>query len=158
MRKALSILGLMAGFVIAAQPAIAEVWGPESTYYKNIKRATGEGNFFNQGNVRAVNEIKVTDEASDGNSVYGVTRFYFRYTKCEQNYNPYAPGRDCTDDFRRDSERNTAEFKGGFRTFSHRANLAPTGGRARAETFACVQMGWPVPDGCAAPAYPSFDY
>lgn len=36
--------------------------------------------------------------------------------------------------------------------------LAPAIARVRAKTFACVQMGWPVPDGCAAAAYPDFDY
>lgn len=37
-------------------------------------------------------------------------------------------------------------------------NLAPKASRVRAETFACVQMGWPVPDGCAPAAYRTFDY
>jgi hypothetical protein len=155
-RKVLTLLVLAAGFVLLAQPAIAIGWGPESTYYKGIKRATGFGDFKNEGNTRAWNKITVTDEDDDGNAVYGVTNFYFRYTACETNYG--TGGTDCTEDFRREDRQKTEEFKNDERTFDHRMSLLPTASRARAETFACVQMGWPVPDGCASAAYPTFDY
>ncbi|MGH9037294.1 MAG: hypothetical protein ACRD0O_16165, partial [Acidimicrobiia bacterium] len=64
-RKVVALLGLAAGFVVLAQPAIAMGWGPESTYYKGIKRATGFGDFKNEGNTRALNTITVTDEDDD---------------------------------------------------------------------------------------------
>ncbi|MGH9035141.1 MAG: hypothetical protein ACRD0O_05200, partial [Acidimicrobiia bacterium] len=114
------------------------------------------GEFKNDGNTRAWNHIRVIDEHDDGNAVYGVTSFYFRYTACDPNYG--TGGVDCTDDFRREGRRKTDEFKGGKLDDKHSMNLLPTASQARAETFACVQMGWPVPDGCADAAYPTFNY
>lgn len=159
MRKALAIFGMTALLVIAAQPALGISWGPESTYYKGIKRATGEGDFRNDGNVRAHNKITVKDDAGkDGNNVYGVTEFYFLAHGCEMDFNPNGSGEKCYEDYRSAGRKKTEEISDRTRTFDHKWNLAPNGKRARAETFACVQMGWPVPDGCAAAAYPGFEY
>lgn len=49
MRKAMSIFGLTIGLVILTQPAMAIGWGKESTYYNGVRRATGWGDFRNDG-------------------------------------------------------------------------------------------------------------
>jgi hypothetical protein len=162
MRKSLSVLGLTVGLVILAQPVMAEIlereiWGPEPTYYDGIKRATGSGELRNDGKVRAVNRIQVVDDARDGNKVYGVTEFLFHQYDCERDLSKDT-GQDCREDFHSKGTRSTEEFKNDTRTYEHRMDLEPNGFRVRAKTFACVQMGWPVPDGCAAAAYPDFDY
>ena len=157
MRKAMSILALTAGLVILAQPAMAIGWGKESTYYNGIKRATGWGDFTNDGNVRALNRITVADEADDGNTVYGVTEFLYHQQGCEWDLSQ-GSGKDCTNDFHSMGTKKTSEFKNRTKTFDHKMNLTPGASRARARTFACVQMGWPVPDGCAPAAYPTFNY
>jgi hypothetical protein len=153
MRKAMSILGLTTGLVILAQPALAVGWGKESTYYNNIKRATGWGDFRNENNARALNEISINDDAhGDGNKVYGVTEFLFRQHECQ------AATTDCREDFHWKGTKTTPEIADREERFFHRKDLTPTASRVRAKTFACVQMGWPVPDGCARPVYPTFDY
>jgi hypothetical protein len=157
MRRALSILGLTTSLVVLAQPALAIGWGPESTYYHGIKRATGLGDFFNEGNVRAVNQITVTDDARDHNRVYGVTEFLFHQRSCSWDLSQDS-GKDCSDDFHSMGTRTTPEFENETKAFKHAMNLTATASRVRAKTFACVQMGWPVPDGCAPAAYPTFDY
>jgi hypothetical protein len=157
MRKSLSILGLTTGLVVLAQPAMAVGWGPESTYYNEIKRATGLGNLWNDGNVRAVNDIEVVDDAKDNNSVYGVTEFLFHQHDCERDLSQES-GSDCRNDFHRKGTKTTREIEDRRETFRHKMNLTPTGSRVRIKTFACVQLGWPVPDGCAPAAYPGFDY
>jgi hypothetical protein len=136
---------------------MAAGWGKESTYYEDVKRATGWGDFRNDGNVRALNVITVVDEADDGNNVYGVTKFFFRQHGCEADLSKES-GTDCREDFFSKGSKTTPEFKNRTKTFSHSKDLTPTASRARAETFACVQMGWPVPDNCAPAAYPTFDY
>ncbi|MGH8973956.1 MAG: hypothetical protein ACRD0C_12235 [Acidimicrobiia bacterium] len=160
MKKMLTILGLTAMMVIAAQPALAAVWGPQSTYYKGEKRATGKGDFTNDRNTYALNTITVVDDApGDGNNVYGITRYYFFYNRCDAG--PRTDD-DCYDTWNRDPRPDqTAEFHGGNslgQKFEHRKELHPLASKARVETFACVQMGWPVPDGCAPASYPSFEY
>ena len=157
MRKSLSILGLTAGLVILAQPAMAMGWGKESTYYEGIKRATGWGDFRNDGNVRAVNEISVNDDADDGNNVYGVTEFLFYQHGCERDLSNES-GWACREDFHSKATKSTPEIANREGRFFHKNDLTPNARRVRAKTFACVQMGWPVPDGCASAAYPSFDY
>lgn len=78
MRKVFTSSALLALTVALAAPAMAVSWGPNSTYYKGIKRATGSGSFTNVSNTYARNVIKVADNSNDGNRVYGVstTSFY----------------------------------------------------------------------------------
>jgi hypothetical protein len=153
MRKVLAILGLTMVLLLVAEPAMSLAWGPESTWYKGKKRATGHGDFFNDQNVRAINRMTVVDDApEDGNKVYGYTSWYFYHRKC------WAGVEECETDFHREGHSSTAEFNGGAKVFDLKKSLLPTGSKARAQTFACAQMGWPVPDGCAPAAYPTFDY
>lgn len=151
LKKMPTILGLTATLVVAAQPALAAAWGPQSTYYKGEKRATGQGDFTNDRNAFAVNRMTVVDDAPrDGNTVYGVTTYFFFYNRCDGDIRT---DDDCYDSWHRDPRPDkTDEFHGGGpggKAFKHSEELDSRASKARIETRACVQMGWPVPDGCA---------
>lgn len=151
MRRALVVLVLVFAFVFTAQPVLAVAWGPNSTYYDGSKRATGWGDFYNSLNTYAKNKMTVRDDRNDGNNVYGKTEFFFYYYKCT------ATG-SCSTDWNSSGTRSTGEWANTTKTVTVSMPLYSTGTKARGKSFACAQMGWPVPDSCAAAAYPSFDY
>ncbi len=86
------------------------------------------------------NKFKLEDLRDDGNSVYGKTTFW-----C------YRGGWLYEDD-----TKATPEIEDWTQTFHLRDQLWPDATRARAESWVCVQLGWPVPDSCSAHALATF--
>lgn len=151
MRKLLTSVALLTLTVALAAPAMAVSWGPNSTYYKGIKRATGSGSFTNVSNTYARNRMTVQDNSNDGNTVYGVSITSFYQWECNV-------AGQCGTIWTSSRRASTPEFSNATRSFTLDRTLSQTGSRARAQTFACAQMGWPVPDSCATASYPTFSY
>ncbi len=152
MRRFLVVLVLAAGMAFVARPAAAVSWGPNATYYDGTRRATGWGSFYNSGNTYARNHISVRDDRRDGNTVYGSTRFFFLVYSCN------VWGEQCTNRWKDAGRLSTPEISNTTGSWYHSKALWSSGSRVRVATQACAQMGWPVPDSCAASAIPSFSY
>jgi hypothetical protein len=136
-----SLLSVVA-LLLIAMPAAAVKWGPVVAKYNDIDRASGRGDFTNQ-NPYANNEFKLRDLYDDDNNVYGKTTFWY-----------YVGGY-----FREDETKSTPEISDLMsQTFHLRDQLWPNGTRARAESWVCVQLGWPVPDACSPHALATFRY
>jgi len=149
MRRFLAMAALTIGLLAACAPAMAVSWGPNSSYYKGVKRVTGSGNFYNVSNTYARSRMKVSDTSNDGNNVYGRTTFAFYGYRCQS---------DCQTKWWTDVALSTPGFGNTTRTYDLDRRLYGWADRARGSVFACAQMGWPVPDSCANAAYPSFAY
>lgn len=147
-RKGLVLLVLAAVTIGAAQTAMAVAWGPLSSYYNNIKRVTGWGDFYNEGFAYATNKITVRDDSNDGNTVYGRSLHQFWKWNNLQG----------TETWHGSTFMATPEFSNTTRTYYHKKGLDSQASKARVQTKACAQMGWPVPDSCTSTAYPSFNY
>lgn len=123
-------------------------WGPKVSYYDGILRVSGEGYFYNDANARAANQMTVHDRAADGNNVYGYTTFKtWKYSSITGST-----------DWQLIQAKSTSEVSNASINQTLKVNLDPNGSRARGETMVCAQMGWPVPDSCSSPSFPTFDY
>lgn len=149
MRRVLAMAALTIGLLAVCAPAMAVTWGPNSSSYNGTKRVTGSGDFYNASNTYARSKMVVQDNRNDGNNVYGRTTFNFYGYRCN-------PG--CETQWWTDIVKSTPEFANTTRTYWLDRGLYGWGDRARGKTFACAQMGWPVPDSCAAASYPTFSY
>jgi hypothetical protein len=151
MKKLLASLGLTCLVLGLSFPAMAVGWGPTSSYYKGIRRVTGYGSFYKLNNAVARDRITVRDDRNDGNAVYGRATFSFYEYHCD-----YVDR--CASQWVVSARKGTPELSNRTSTFNLDRYLSGTGSRARVSTFACAQMGWPVPDSCAPSSYPTFNY
>lgn len=138
----LAALSVLLGGMLLA-PVWAVTWGPVTAKYDGTARARGSGDFTNQ-NPYANNRFKLEDLKRDGNTVYGKTTFW--YLRGDWWY--------------QDDTKATPEIGPGPRTetFNLRDQLAPDGRGARAESWVCVQLGFPVADSCSPHALATFYY
>lgn len=150
MRRLLATTVLTIGLLGIGVPAMAVAWGPTSSSYKGTRRVTGWGDFYNAGNTYARSKMVTRDDRNDGNAVYGTTEFSFYGYRCVSG--------ECTTRWFSAGVRSTPEFSNSTRTYWLDKGLYGLGDKARGQTFACAQMGWPVPDSCAPASYPSFTY
>ena len=54
-------------------------------------------------------------------------------------------------------QHSTPDFQGGTREHNYSSGLQGASSRTRVKSFACAQMGWPVPDSCSNSPYISYD-
>ena len=160
MRVRHTLIATFIGLVVAAglsQSAVAVNWGTLVASYNNQTRATALGNFYNEGYQYATNYYNLNDPSNDGNNVYGHTDFYWygQDSSCGSDTlgHPYT----C---WFGGSRISTGEWDywNTPKVFYLRKNLQGTATMARGKTTVCVQLGWPVPDHCAASTYPTFSY
>jgi hypothetical protein len=121
-------------------------WGPlTSTYNGNtVVRASGYTNKSAQG---VTDTFELQDPISDGNSVYGSARYLFWKSGSDGVYRWYTEAQDAT-----------PEISNKKATFTESAGLRTDSSRIRILSYACAQMGWPVPDSCSDAAIISYDY
>jgi len=96
---------------------------------------TGQGTFYNSGNV-VKSRMTITDNASnDGNAVYGSTFFFYM--------GPDYPNWTFL------VHKATSQWTSGTHTQTLSQDYANWGSMAEGESWACAQMGFPVPDSCS---------
>lgn len=118
-------------------------WGPVSSSYDGQTVVEASGTFYNASNVSATNEFWINDPADDGNNVYGHTKFLY------YNGSFWLHATKSTGEY---SYANTPV------TTYLSDDLQANSWKARGQSFACAQLGWPVPDSCSDSALPTFDY
>jgi len=123
-------------------------WGPKVSYYNNQLRVSGNGRFYNDAASRAANLMSVADENNDGNTVYGVTDFYFWL---------YDSGCNCSQ-YKETGRQSTNEWENSTHSQTLKWNLDIASNSVRGASFVCAQMGWPVPNSCSSAALPTFSY
>ena len=123
-----------------------DAWGPlTSTYNGNtVVRASGYTNKTSQG---VSDTFELQDPINDGNSVYGSARYLFWEAGTDGVYRWYTEAQDATPEI---SNRKA--------TFTESAGLRTDSSRIRILSYACAQMGWPVPDSCSDAAIVSYNY
>ena len=123
-----------------------DAWGPlTSTYNGNtVVRASGYTNKTAQG---VSDTFELQDPINDGNSVYGSARYLFWEAGTDGVYRWYTEAQDATQEI---SNRKA--------TFTESAGLRTDSSRIRILSYACAQMGWPVPDSCSDAAIVSYNY
>ncbi|MBP7929585.1 MAG: hypothetical protein KA110_06430 [Acidimicrobiia bacterium] len=127
--------------------AASKSWGRVTSQYKGNVVVEGWGTHFNDRSLNAANTMTIKDRRDDGNNVYGKTTFYF--------WRPNAQGQVT---WVQSGVQSTGEWKNATRTVTVKVPLHPEGSQSRAESQACAQMGWPVPDSCSTGALTTWGY
>ena len=133
---ALALLTAFAACEPANGPSNPIGWGPISSSYNGQIRVRGDGRLYNDRAVNASNLMRVADMKKDGNSVYGVTNFYFRL---------YDSTCSCTE-LKNMGRRSTKEWQDATHSQTVLFPLDPGSSYVRGASYACAQMGWPVPN------------
>ena len=121
-------------------------WGPVTSQYNGHTVVSGEG-YTNISASRVSDTLTITDTLNDGNSVYGSARYYF-----------WLAGSSGDWAWRQTAGDATPEVENGKITSTESDGLRADSSRVRVISYACAQMGWPVPDSCSDPAIISDDY
>ncbi len=147
MKRLLGLSAATAACLAVALPTAANAasWGPISSYYSGLAVVTGSGT-FNNGSSSASGTITITDPKNDGNTVYGRTRFQYRY------YN-VGLGGYVWETFYTLSIPEFANTTKSNSSGTQYASASPGLG-TRGASQVCAQMGWPVPDSCQSTTTP----
>lgn len=121
-------------------------WGPLTSRYKGhtVVSATG---YTNKNAQNVSDTFNLVDPINDGNSVYGKVDYLF-----------WERGIDGVYRWTLEAHDSTPEISNRKATFTESAGLHAESARVRLISYACAQMGFPVPDSCSGPAIVSYDY
>ncbi|CUR60822.1 exported hypothetical protein [metagenome] len=152
-KTAIAALALGVVSVATAAPASAVLWRSQSdplfVYEDDVRQGGAYGNFYNDGQVRAMSTSWQKDYRPGGNYVRVETDFMF-----------YGPTNTCGGNacWYTSASKQTVETRSDDWIKDSRArDLAPQGEKARGHIDICEVQAWSN-DPCSAKALPTFDY
>ena len=139
MRRSLLITAVAACATLLAAPVVdaTSSWGPITSTYNGSEVVRGSGS-FTDGGANASATMTVQDSKNDGNSVYGKTRFQYKFYNTGTGSYVWSTW----------ETKSTGGFSNTTKSFSW-SSAVPGGSQdERGSVQVCAQLGFPVPDSC----------